>query len=579
MSTNTPAHVDSSNISLDILDRLGEHGTSVALRRRQGNEWIDVTLAQFHAHIVETARGLLASGVRPGSGVAILAKTRYEWTVLDYATLWIGAATVPIYQTSSASQIEWILSDSEATHIFYESDLHLSNIESIRAAVPQLTHVASITSVLAELSASGRDIPDAEVEALRADLTSETIASIIYTSGTYGRPKGCILSHGNFRTSLAGAQHMLPELFAAEDASTVLFLPLGHVFARIIQFGTIRFGAVLGHSPDIQNLLEDLGSFKPTYFLAVPRVFEKVFNTASTKAWSDGKGRVFDSAARTAIAWSRAIEQGKSPSLPLRAKHAIFEKSVYSPIREALGGNVQVAISGGAPLGERLGHFYRGLGINVLEGYGMTETTAPVCVNTLEEQRMGTVGKPFPGMEVRLTEFGELEFRGPQLFKGYLKQPDATSDVLSPDGWLSTGDLGEIDDDGFVTITGRKKEVIITAGGKNVSPAQLEDPIRAHKYVSQCVVVGEGRPFVSALITIDTEAWEGSLDDPELFNAIQCAVDEANTQVSQAESIRKFVILPGDWTERNGYLTPSLKVRRQAILRDWHDTVESIYVR
>jgi long-chain acyl-CoA synthetase len=428
------------------------------------------------------------------------------------------------------------------------------------------------------LADDGAEISDAALEARRAAVTQSDFATLIYTSGTTGRPKGCELTHANFRAELQGAMTQLPELFARPDAATLLFLPLAHVFARIIQVGAIRWGAVLGHTADIADLVGHLGTFQPTFVLAVPRVFEKVFNSASTKAYAEGKGKIFDAAVRTAIAYSRATEDGK-PSLALRSKHAVYNKLVYGKLRAALGDKAEYAISGGAPLGDRLGHFYRGIGFNVLEGYGLTETTAALTANTVAQQRIGTVGVPFPGVEVRVADDGELQFRGPQVFQGYWNFEAATADVLDADGWFSTGDLGEITEDGFVKITGRKKEIIVTAGGKNVSPAILEDRVRAHPLVSQCLVVGEGKPFIAALVTVDPEAWEGKLDDPELLEQIQSAIDDANTQVSRAEAIRKFVVVKDDWTEDNGYLTPSFKVKRHMVLRDSHDIIESLYVR
>jgi len=543
-----------------------------------GDGWADVTLSQFHDEVTAAAKGLMATGVGPGARVSILAKTRYEWTVLDYANWWIGATTVPIYETSSASQISWILSDSGATHIFYESHEHLGRIDEAKSEAPELRVIRPIDDVLGALAADGTDISDEALEARRAAVTQDDFATLIYTSGTTGRPKGCELSHANFRAELQGAMTQLPELFARPDAATLLFLPLAHVFARIIQVGAIRWGAVLGHTADIADLVGHLGTFQPTFVLAVPRVFEKVFNTASTKAYAEGKGKIFDAAVRTAIAYSRATEDGK-PSLALRSKHAVYNKLVYGKLRAALGGKAEYAISGGAPLGDRLGHFYRGIGFNVLEGYGLTETTAALTANTVKQQRIGTVGVPFPGVEVRVADDGELQFRGPQVFQGYWNFEAATAEVLDVDGWFKTGDLGEITEDGFVKITGRKKEIIVTAGGKNVSPAILEDRVRAHPLVSQCLVVGEGKPFIAALVTVDPEAWEGKLDDPELLEQIQSAIDDANTQVSRAEAIRKFVVVTDDWTEENGYLTPSFKVKRHMVLRDSHDLIESLYVR
>ncbi|GEO87758.1 long-chain acyl-CoA synthetase [Aeromicrobium flavum] len=581
VSTQNPAASsvqDWGTLSQDILDRLDADRDKLALRRVVDGAWVDVTLGQFHAEVTAAAKGLLAGGVGHRDRVAVLAKTRYEWTVLDYANWWIGAVTVPIYETSSSSQIAWILADSGATHIFYENEEHRKRIDEARPETPELTSIRLIDDVLTSLSAEGTAVTDEDLEARRAEVVSSDFATLIYTSGTTGRPKGCELTHANFRAELHGAHERLEPMFAAEGAATLLFLPLAHVFARIIQVGAIRYGSVLGHTADIANLVQHLGEFRPTFVLAVPRVFEKVFNTASTKAYAEGKGKIFDAAVRTAIAYSRATETGKA-SLPLKAKHALYDKLVYGKLRAALGGRAEYAISGGAPLGDRLGHFYRAIGVNVLEGYGLTETTAALTVNHPGAQRIGTVGPPLPGVEVRVAEDGELQFRGPQVFVGYWNAETATRNVLSEDGWFSTGDLGEVTDEGFVKITGRKKELIVTAGGKNVSPAILEDRVRSHPLVSQCLVVGEGKPFVGALVTIDTETWEGSLDDPALLAEVQKAVDDANSQVSRAEAIRKFAIVEEDWTEENGYLTPSFKVKRHMVVRDLHDTIESLYVR
>ncbi|MET0768164.1 MAG: AMP-dependent synthetase/ligase [Aeromicrobium sp.] len=567
------------NLSEDILDRLPAHADDAALARLDGDTWVDVTLGEFHRDILAIAKGLIAAGVSAGDRVALLSKTRYEWTVADYAIWWTGAATVPIYETSSAHQIAWILSDSGAVAAIVESEAHLARVEESRADTPDLAHIWTIDSGgLDDLRGLGAAVTDDAVEERRAALTSDTLATLIYTSGTTGRPKGCTLTHGNFRYELFAAREQLSELFDAEGASTLLFLPLAHVFARVIQVGAIRSGSKLGHTADVKDLVTHLGTFHPTFVLAVPRVFEKVFNSASGKAYADGKGKIFDRAAATAIAYSRSLDTGKT-GLGLRARHALFDRLVYGKLRAALGGKAEWAISGGAPLGDRLAHFYRGIGVTVLEGYGLTETTAALCVNTPDNQRVGSVGRTLPGTEVRVAPDGELSFRGPQVFHGYWNNDEATAEAIDADGWFATGDLGEVDDDGYVRITGRKKEIIVTAGGKNVAPAVLEDHVRAHALVSQCLVVGDGKPFVAALVTIDEETWTGSLDDPELLAEVQKAIDGANAQVSQAESIRKFEILPEDWTEENGYLTPSFKVKRNAVLRDFHDTVEALFVR
>ena len=573
---STPSWGD---LSEDILDRLPEHADDVALARADGETWVDVTLGEFHRDVVALAKGLLGAGVSAGDRVVLLSKTRYEWTVADYAIWWTGAATVPIYETSSAGQIAWILSDSGAVAAIVENADHLAKVEEAREEAPDLEHVWTIeTGGLDDLRGRGAEVTDETLEQRRSALTSDTLATLIYTSGTTGRPKGCRLTHGNFRYELEAATDQLESLFAMDDASTLLFLPLAHVFARIIQVGAIRSGAKLGHTADVKDLVNHLGTFRPTFVLAVPRVFEKVFNAASGKAYADGKGKIFDRAVQTAIAYSRAVDSGK-PGLALRARHALFDRLVFGKLRDALGGEAEWAISGGAPLGDRLAHFYRGIGVTVLEGYGLTETTAALCVNTPDDQRIGTVGRTLPGTEVRVGDDGELSFRGPQVFDGYWHNDEATAEALDTDGWFATGDLGEVDADGFVRITGRKKEIIVTAGGKNVAPAVLEDRVRAHPLVSQCLVVGDGKPFVAALVTIDDEAWTGSLDDPELRAEVQKAVDDANSQVSRAESIRKFEILAEDWTEENGYLTPSFKVKRNAVLRDFHDTVEALFVR
>ena len=571
---------DPGHLSLDVLDRLEAHRDDIALSRKIDGQWQDVTLGEFHQQVVSVAKGLIGSGVRAGDRVAVLSKTRYEWTVVDYAIWWIGAATVPIYETSAAAQIEWILSDSGAVAAIVETPDHRGRVEEARSSCPDLAHLWTIDDGgIEQIVTAGADVTDDAIEALRSQVTSASLATLIYTSGTTGRPKGCRLTHGNFRSELAGAIEQLPDLFGREGASTLLFLPLAHVFARIIQVGAIRSGAKLGHTADVKDLVEHLGQFQPTFVLAVPRVFEKVFNTASTRAYADGKGKIFDQAVATAIAYSRAQEEGGKPGIALRLRHALFDRLVFGKLRGALGGRAEWAISGGAPLGDRLAHFYRGIGVTVLEGYGLTETTAALCVNTPTEQRVGTVGRPFPNTEVKVGTDGELSFRGPQVFEGYWNNDEATAAAIDPDGWFATGDLGEVDADGYVRITGRKKEILVTAGGKNVAPAVLEDRMRAHPYISQALVVGDGKPFVAALVTIDPEGWTGALDDPALTEAVQSAVDDANSQVSQAESIRKFVILPEDWTEENGYLTPSFKVKRNAIMRDFHDVVEGLYVR
>ncbi len=567
------------NLVDDVKDRLALDPDAVAFGRHTGTEWQDVTIGEFDAQVRAVAKGLVAAGVQAGDRVALLSRTRYEWTLVDYAIWYAGAVTVPIYETSSVDQIAWILEDSGSVVAIVETAEHAERVQQASATAPDLRQTWTIDAdELATLAEAGQSVDDTVLDERYATMDASTLATIVYTSGTTGRPRGCMLTHGNFRAELGGALEVLTELFDAEGASTLLFLPLAHVFARIIQVGAIRAGSRLGHTPDIKDLVPRLGEFRPTFVLAVPRVFEKVFNSASQKAHAEGKGRIFDKAVATSIDYSRALDTG-GPGLGLRLRHALFDRLVYGKLRAALGGQAQFAISGGAALGAHLGHFFRGIGVTILEGYGLTETTAALSVNPPHAERVGTVGRPISGAETRIAADGELQCRGPQVFQGYWKNEKATATALDADGWFSTGDLGEIDADGYVRITGRKKEIIVTAGGKNVAPAVLEDRLRAHQYVSQCLVVGDGKPFIAALVTIDQEAWTGPLDDPALVAEVQKAVDDANTQVSKAESIRKFVILAEDWTEENGYLTPSFKVKRNRVLADMSDEVEGLYSR
>jgi len=551
--------------------------------------WQDVTAAEFLAEVSAVAKGLVAAGVEPGARVALLSKTRYEWTLLDYAIWFAGAVTVPIYETSSAEQIAWILGDSGAVAVVAETDDHVARVAGVRGDLPSLDHVWSFDDgAVTALTALGTDVGDDELEQRRTSSGPDDLATLIYTSGTTGRPKGCEVTHGNFMFELGVAVDELDDLFE-EGAATLLFLPLAHVFARIIQIGCVKARVRMGHSSDITRLVDDFGVFQPHFILAVPRVFEKVFNTASQKAAADGKGKIFDRAADVAIAWSRGLDTGR-PSLAVRAQHALFDKLVYGKLRSALGGQCRYAVSGGAPLGDRLGHFYRGIGLGVLEGYGLTETTAALTVNLPDAQKIGSVGRPLPGTAVRVADDGELHFRGGQVFRGYWGNPEATAETLDADGWFRTGDVGEVDDEGFVRITGRKKEIIVTAGGKNVAPAVLEDRLRAHALVSQCMVVGDGQPFIGALVTIDPEsfpAWAEAhgktgeiadlVADPDLVAEIENAVADANKAVSKAESIRKFSILPVDWTEEAGQLTPSLKLKRNVVMREFRHDIDELY--
>jgi len=592
---STPMTVDipaTGNLTDDVVGNARDHAASVVLSRNTGDGWTDVTAAEFHTQVQAVAKGLMAAGIEAGDRVAVLSKTRYEWTLLDYAIWFAGAVTVPIYETSSAEQIGWILQDSAAKAVVAEGADHLARVAEVRGDLNDLMHVWSIEDNAVEvLTSLGADISDEDLEKRRTTATPLDLATLIYTSGTTGRPKGCMLTHGNFMFELGVAVDELERLFVSEGASTLLFLPLAHVFARIIQVGCVKARVKLGHSADIKNLVADLGEFQPTFVLAVPRVFEKVFNTASQRAVADGKGKIFDRATDTAIAWSRAQDEGRVP-LRVAAQHALFSRLVYGKLRGALGGRCTYAVSGGAPLGDRLGHFYRGIGLTILEGYGLTETTAALTVNLPDAQKVGTVGRPLPGTSVQVADDGELLFKGGQVFAGYWGNEEATREALETEGWFHTGDVGEVDDEGFVRITGRKKEILVTAGGKNVAPAVLEDRLRAHALVSQCMVVGDGQPYIAALVTIDPEsfpAWaeahgkKGSVgdlvDDPELRAEIEQAVEDANKAVSKAESIRKFTILPEDWTEEGGQLTPSLKLKRNVVMREFRAEVAALYSR
>ena len=591
LTTEIPA---TGNLTDDVVSNAREAGSTVMFSRRADgptSAWVDVTAAEFLAEVSAVAKGLVAAGIGVGDRVALISKTRYEWTLLDYAIWFAGAVTVPIYETSSAEQIRWILGDSGARAVVAETPAHLARVAESRAELDELNHVWSIADkAIDTLTRLGGDISDEELEKRRTTATPLDLATLIYTSGTTGRPKGCMLTHGNFMFELGVAVDELERLFHEDDGATLLFLPLAHVFARIIQIGCVKSRTRMGHTADIKQLLPDLAEFRPTFILAVPRVFEKVFNTASQRATADGRGRIFDAAAETAIAYSRGIERGRIP-LAVRAKHALFDKLVYGKLRTALGGRCVYAVSGGAPLGERLGHFYRGIGLVVLEGYGLTETTAALSANLPDATKIGTVGRPLPGTAVRVAEDGELLFRGGQVMVGYWKNDEATAEVLEPDGWFHTGDLGEVDDEGFVRITGRKKEILVTAGGKNVAPAVLEDRLRSHLLVDQCMVVGDGQPFIAALVTLDREAlplWAEQhgkrhdvaalVDDPDLLAEIQSAVDDANKAVSKAESIRKFTILVDEWTEEGGQLTPSLKLKRNVVMREFKDDVAALYL-
>jgi long-chain acyl-CoA synthetase len=617
---STPAVVEvpaSARLTDTVFERAERDPGAVILRRktnlssgrtRHGDRdavWQDVTAREFCDEVAALAKGFIAAGIGEGDRVALLSRTRYEWTVVDYALWAAGAVTVPVYETSSAEQVEWILTDSEARAMVVETAAHLQAIAEVLRRMPTVRRVWLIengpagTQSLDALAAEGTRVSDHDLAQRRVSAGAGDFATIIYTSGTTGRPKGCEITHGNLLANARNAvRGPLSVVFDTPGASTLLFLPLAHSFARLIEVGVLEAGAVLGHTPDTRNLLPDLATFQPTFLLAVPRVFEKVYNGAEQQASESGvKGAIFHAAARAAIAWSSAFgtndpASGHGPGLALRAQHAVFDRLVYRKLRAAVGGQVRYSVSGGAALGERLGHFFRGAGITIIEGYGLTETTAAATVNRPGRNKIGTVGQPLPGGSVRIGDDGEILLSGLNRFVGYWHNEAATAEALTPDRWLRTGDIGELDGEGYLRVTGRMKELIVTAGGKNVAPAVLEDRVRAHPLVSQCLVVGDGRPYVAALITLDPEAvrtWlvrrnrpaDTSLShltsDPDLIAELQAAVDDANKAVSRAESIRKFHVLDIDFTEESGYLTPSLKLRRNIVLKDFAGQIEALY--
>ena len=560
----------------------------VVFTRKVDGRWAPVTAKEFAIEVRSLAAGLIASGVQAGDRVGLMSKTRYEWTLVDYAIWTAGGVTVPVYETSSAEQVQWNLGDSGAVAVVLEGAGHQAVFDAVREQLPDLAGSWQIDAGgLEELAAAGRDVPDTELTARRGTLTTDSLATIIYTSGTTGRPKGCELTHGNLIGTGRSASAVLPQLFRP-GGSTLLFLPLAHVFARLIQVGCVESHARMGHTNDIKNLLPDFASFQPTFLLSVPRIFKKVYNSSKQRAHSDGKGKIFDLAESTAITYSKALDDGGA-GIFLKAQHALYDRLVYSKLRAALGGRVAYAVSGGAPLGARLGHFFRGVGITILEGYGLTETTAAGTVNTTAHLRIGTVGRPSPGVTVRIADDGEILMTGEHVFRAYWHNEDATEETKG-DGWFHSGDIGEINAEGFVKITGRKKELIVTAGGKNVAPAVLEDRLRAHPLISQCLVVGDQKPFIACLVTIDAEAlspWAKAkgkaadvgdlVDDPDLRAEVQAAVDDANKAVSKAEAIRKFTILPVDWTEEGGQMTPSLKLKRAVVMKENAGEVDALY--
>ncbi|MFB6673327.1 AMP-dependent synthetase/ligase [Streptomyces sp. NPDC056390] len=585
-----------------VFDHALEDPLRVALGRKDdAGRWCDVTAAEFRDEVLGLAKGLLAQGVRFGDRVAIMSRTRYEWTLFDFALWTIGAQVVPIYPTASAEQVFWTLHDAQVSAAMVEHEDHAMTIATVIDRLPTLSRMWQLDAdPVPRLVEAGAHIDDEVVHRHRRAVTPDSIATIIYTSGTTGRPKGCVISHANFMFESDTMVSRWEPVFHSkrgDEASTLLFLPLAHVFGRMVQIATIRGGVKLGHQPQLNAaaLLPDLQSFRPTFILAVPYIFEKVFNAARRKAEKDGKSGPFDKAVECAVKYADAQEAkafgtGPGPSASLRMQHSIFDKLVYSKVREAMGGRVRHAMSGGSGMDRRLGLFFAGAGVTIYEGYGLTESTAAATANPPEQTRYGTVGQAIPGTTVHIADDGEVWLYGSNVFQGYLNDPKSTDATLH-DGWLATGDLGALDDDGYLTITGRKKEILVTSGGKSVSPQQLEERVRDHPLIAQCIVVGNDRPYIAALVTLEAEAVEHWLNmrgkpplkpaqlvhDPDLETEVRRAVVAANTLVSQAESIRTFRILAYQFTEEHGLLTPSLKLKRKAIETAYAEEVEALY--
>ncbi|MET8576961.1 long-chain fatty acid--CoA ligase [Streptomyces sp. NPDC005012] len=573
----------------------------VVLCRKEDGAWRDVTAAEFRDQVLALAKGLLAEGVRFGDRVAVMARTRYEWTLFDFALWSVGAQVVPVYPTSSAEQVAWMFHDAEVTAAVVEHEDHAMTVATVIDRAPRLRHLWQMDAgAVEELSAAGAHLDDEVVHRHRNAVTPETVATVIYTSGTTGRPKGCILTHGNFMfecDTMVGRWETVFRSRPGDEASTLLFLPLAHVFGRMVEVAAVRHGVRLGHQPELNAtvLMADFAAFRPSFVLAVPYIFEKIFHASRRKAERFGKAAAFDKAVEVAVRHAEATEErewgkGPGPSAALRMQHQFFDKLVYNKVRQALGGRVRHAMSGGSGMDRRLGLFYAGAGVRVFEGYGLTETTAAATANPPDRVRHGTVGPPIPGVTVHIADDGEIWLAGDGLFHGYLNDPRATEEVLRG-GWFATGDIGRLDEDGYLHITGRKKEILVTSGGKSVSPVMLEDRVRDHPLVAQCLVVGDDRPYIAALITLDQEAVEHWLQmrgkppltaselvrDPALEMEVRRAVQAANSMVSQAESIRTFRILAQPFTEEQGLLTPSLKLKRKAIEKAYEAEVEALY--
>ena len=583
----------------DVFTNARVHASEVGYSRRVADSWVPVTHVELATQVIDVAAALMAWGLSPGERVAIMGGTSFEWMVCDYAIWTAGGVTVPIYETSSAEQVEWILHDSGAVGVFVSNAAVAATVTSVRGTLTELRAVWALdptdpdTQATDDLTTLSHDIDASEVEARRASLTSDALATIIYTSGTTGRPKGCAITHANLLCQVHNvvAATNVTELVFNDRSRTLLFIPVAHILARSIQLTAVHQRVHLAHGSDAKKAASLLVDFKPSVILAVPYIFEKIYNTAKHKAAAEKKGWIFGQAEAAATQYSESIDRG-GPGLLLRLRHGLFDRLVYGKLRAALGGQVDYIVSGGAPLGSRLGHFFRGIGINPLEGYGLTETCAGVTLNLPGQQRIGTVGRPLPGCAVRIADDGEVLLKGGVVFQGYWHNEEATREAFDEDGWFRTGDLGSLDRDGYLTVTGRKKDLIVTAGGKNVAPAVLEDRLRAHWLLSQCLVVGDRRPYVAALLTVDAEvlpqwlaehghtepgAIEHIHENPDLLAELQSAVDDANKAVSQAEAIKRFAVLPEDFTVDTGLLTPTLKVKRAVVTERYAAEIDRLY--
>ncbi|PSK91826.1 long-chain acyl-CoA synthetase [Murinocardiopsis flavida] len=569
----------SGGLAEPVFAKAAAEPSAAVLARKGPDGWYDVTAAEFAAEVSALARGIAAAGIEPGDRVGLLAENAYEWTLFDYAVWSAGAIGVPIYPSSSDGQTTWILSDSGARACVVDTAERAAQLASLRGSLPELRHVWCVADgAVGELVDRGADAAPDEIERRRAAVAPSDTATIVYTSGTTGAPKGCVLTHANFFAEVDNIIADLPDLFHpdshGEGPRTLLFLPLAHVFGRMVQVCALHAGVLLGHTPSVRSLLADLAAFQPTFLLAVPYVLEKVHDNARGQAGGGVKGRIFEAARAHAVAYSEALDTG-GPTWAQRIAHRVFDRLVYAKIMGALGGRATRAITGGGALEPRLLHFFRGIGLEVVEGYGLTETTAAVVANRPGRIRPGTVGTPLPGAAVRLAEDGEILVQGAQVFDRYWNNEDATREAFRG-GWFATGDLGAFDAAGDLRIIGRKKEILVTAGGKNVIPGPTEERVREHPLVYQCMVVGDGRPYVTALVTLDAEERAG-MDDAAVDAAVQEAVDAANRHVSKAESIRRFTVLPSPFTEADGTLTPTLKLRRPAILRHHAAEIEGMY--